>query len=79
MFPKVSKKKKDSEAGGCCLTNPSFSRIFMVKLPANPPVWKVGDRWFEAHSGLQVSKKPNVSSPLTRDDSILWGVSVTEG
>ena len=39
-----------------------------LKLPA----WKVGDRGFEPHSGLQVS------SPLTRNDSILWGASVTE-
>ena len=39
-----------------------------LKLPA----WKVGDRGLEAHSGLQVSKKQNVSSPRTREDSILW-------
>ena len=37
-----------------------------VKLPA----WKVGD--------LQVSKKQNVSSSLTRKDSISWGTAVTE-
>ena len=42
------------------------------------PVWKVGDRGFEPHSGLQVSKKQNVSSPLTRKDTILWVDSVTE-
>ena len=41
-----------------------------LKLPA----WKVGDRGFEPHSGLQVSKKQNVSFSLTRKDSILWGV-----
>ena len=39
-----------------------------LKLPA----WKVGDRDFEPHSGLQVSRKQNVSSPITRKDSILW-------
>ena len=39
-----------------------------LKLPA----WEVGDRGFEPHSGLQVSKKQNVSSLLTRKDSILW-------
>ena len=39
----------------------------MVKSPA----WKVGDFGFQSHSGLSVSK--NVSSPLTRNDSILWG------
>ena len=39
---------------------------------------KVGDRGFEPHTDLQVLKKLNVSSPLTRDDSILWGASVTE-
>ena len=42
-----------------------------LKLPA----WKVGDRGFEPHFGLQVSKKQNVSSPLTRKNSILWGTS----
>ena len=35
--------------------------------------WKV-----EPHSGLQVSKKQIVSSPLTRKGSILWGITVTE-
>ena len=35
-------------------------------------------RAFEPHCGLQVSKKQNVSSPLTRKDSILWGASVTK-
>ena len=45
-----------------------------LKLPA----WKVGDRGFKPHSGLQVSKKQSVSSPLTRKDSILWGISVAE-
>ena len=42
------------------------------------PVWKVENRGFKPHYGLQVSKKQNVSSPLTREDSILWGASVTE-
>ena len=32
----------------------------------------LGDHGFEPHSGLQVSKKQNVSSSLTRKDSILW-------
>ena len=45
-----------------------------LKLPA----WKVGDRGFEPHSGLRVSKKQNVSSPINRKDSILWRASVTE-
>ena len=45
-----------------------------LKLPA----WKVRDRGFEPHSGLQVSKKQYVSSPLPRDDSIVWGTSVTK-
>ena len=40
--------------------------------------WKVGDRGFETHSGLQVSKKQNLFSPLTRKKIILWGTSVTE-
>ena len=33
--------------------------------------WKVGDRGFEPHSDLRVSKKQNVSSPLTRNDSLV--------
>ena len=45
-----------------------------LKLPA----WKVGDGGFEPHSGLQVLKKQNVSSPLTHKDSLLWGNAVTE-
>ena len=40
--------------------------------------WKVGDRGFEPRSGIQVSKKQNVRSLLTRKNSILWGASVTE-
>ena len=40
-----------------------------VKLSA----WKIGDREFELHSDLQVTKKQNVSFPPTRKDSILWG------
>ena len=39
-----------------------------LKLPAG----KVEDRGFELHSGLQVSKKQNVSTPPTRKDSTLW-------
>ena len=35
------------------------------------PAWDVGDRGFEPHSGLQVSKKQNVPSSLTHNDSIL--------
>ena len=42
------------------------------------PTWRMGDRGFEARSGIQVSKKQNVSSPLTRKYSILWKASVTE-
>ena len=34
-------------------------------------VVKVGDRGFEPHSDLHVSKKQNVSYPLTHKDSIL--------
>ena len=49
---------------------PSYKQL---KLPA----LKVGDRGFEPHSGLQVSKKQTVSSPLTRKAAILWGASVT--
>ena len=39
---------------------------------------KSGDRKFEPPPGLQVSKKQNVSSQLTRNDSIMWGASMTE-
>ena len=42
------------------------------------PVWKVGDRGFEPHSRYQVSKKQNVSSPLTRKKSISWAASANE-
>ena len=45
-----------------------------LKLPA----WKFGDSWFEPRSGIQVSNKQIVSSPLNRKDFILWGASVTE-
>ena len=48
------------------------SRLQWLKLPA----WGVGDRGFEPHPGLHVLKKQNVPSPLTRQDSILWGASV---
>ena len=37
------------------------------------PTWKVGDCGFKPHSGLQVSKKENVSSLPTRKDPILLG------
>ena len=40
--------------------------------------WKIGDCGFETRSGIQVSKKQNVSSPLTRKDLILWAASVIE-
>ena len=45
-----------------------------LKLPA----WNVGDRGLKPHSVLQVSKAQNVSTPLTREDSILWKASVGE-
>ena len=38
-----------------------------LKLPA----WKVGDRGFVPRSDIQISRKQNVSSPLTRKDSVL--------
>ena len=41
------------------------------------PAWKVGDRGFEPHSGLQVSKKEKIF-PITLKDSILWGAHLTE-
>ena len=48
--------------------------LLWLKLPAR----KFGDRGFKPNSALQVSKKQNVSSPLTRKDPILCGASVTE-
>ena len=45
-----------------------------LKLPA----WKVGGRGLEPLFGIQVTKKQNVSSLLTRKDSILWGAYVTD-
>ena len=29
------------------------------------PAWKAGNRGFEPHSGIQVSEKQNISTPLT--------------
>ena len=40
--------------------------------------WKVGDPGFEPHSGLQVSRKQNVSSPTTRNDSIWLACSISD-
>ena len=65
---------------------PMLALVFYVRLDRAEalvqwlklPAWKVRDRGFEPHSGLQVSKKQNVSSPLTHNDLILWGTSVTE-
>ena len=37
-----------------------------------------GTQWFEPRSGIQVSKKQNISALLTRKDWILWGSFVTE-
>ena len=45
-----------------------------LKLPA----WTVADCGFVTRSGIQVLKKRNASSTLTRKDSILWRASVTE-
>ena len=59
-----------------CWTNVDVVKwSWWLKLPARK---EVGDRGFEPLSGIQVSKKQNVSSPLTRRYSILWGASVTE-
>ena len=61
------------------------SRMFSVSHQGGGPcaevkaaTWKVGDRGLAPHSGRQVSKKQNVSSPLTPNDSILWGTSGTK-
>ena len=43
----------------------------IFKTPLLVPAWKVGDRRFETHSGLQISKKENVYFTLTRKNSIL--------
>ena len=48
----------------------------MVQWLKLPP--KVGDPGFEPRSGILVSKKQTVSSPLTRKDPMLWGASLTE-
>ena len=63
-----------------CFWIATFSAILAGALVQwlNLPSWKVGDRGFAPHSDLQVSKKRNVSSPLTRKNSILWGTPVTE-
>ena len=56
-----------------CFTTGPGALVQWLKLPA----WKVGDRGLEPRSGIQVSKKHNVSSPLTREDSRLWRAPVT--
>ena len=43
-------------------------RMQWLKLPA----WEVGDCWFKPGSGIQILKKQNVSSPLTRKNAIFW-------
>ena len=60
----------------CLLTSTCIAGVLVqwLKLTAR----NVGDRGFEPCSGIQVSKKQNVSSLLTRKHSILWGASVTE-
>ena len=37
------------------------------------PTWKVRDRGLDPRSGIQVPKKQNVSSLLTRKHSESWG------
>ena len=51
--------------------------IVYIKRESGRTFWKVRDRVFKPRSVLQLSKKLNVPSPA-RDDSILWGASVTE-
>ena len=45
-----------------------------LKLPA----WKVGDRGFEPNSVLKFQRSNISSSPLTREDSLLWAAFVIE-
>ena len=45
----------------------SMPRVCWVKLPPS----KIGDRGFEIHFGLQVSKKQNVSSTISRTFNIV--------
>ena len=42
------------------------------------PTWKVEYRGYVARSGIQVSKKQDVHSPLIPKDSVLWGSPVNE-
>ena len=49
-----------------CVRAGALHGAVMLKLPAG----KVGDRGFEPHSGLQISKKQNVSSPSPASDEI---------
>ena len=67
----------------CALDSAKFvSAKFLVHfLDSVPGKSSIGLPCFELrsqHTQLQPSKKQNVSSPLTREDSILWGASVTE-
>ena len=46
-----------------------FPRVGTLVQWLKPPAWKVWDREFVPCSGIQASKKQNVSSTLTRKDS----------
>ena len=66
-----------SNEHGLHIVTPHMSVVFVFVQWLKLPDWKVGDCGFESHSGLQVLKKQNVASLLTRKHSILWGSSVT--
>ena len=67
-----------SAYSGDGITWNAISRAAALVQWLNLHAWKVGDCGFKPLSGIHISKKHNVSYPLTRNDSILWGASVTE-
>ena len=68
-FVKSSKIKNSRKFKDAKITRSTVFLVQWLKLLA----WKVGDREFKPRPGLQVSKKHNVSSPHTRNYSMLRG------
>ena len=71
---------RNKQDGRCLLPNNQDVRhllrnnLINLYLKSCRPAWKVRDRGFEPRSSIQVSKKPNVSSLLTRKYPIVWGL-----
>ena len=65
-------REKELPSGRCCIKQILLylKLVQWLKLLQRVFAWKVGDRGFEPHSGLQVVKKQNVFYPVTHKDSI---------